>query len=263
MHIEGFQEQEMTFLGQTRPVFKGGTGPAVIVMHEVPGLHPGVIEFGRRVIERGMSVYMPSMLGTPGKPFTIPYTLQSMARACIAKEFTTWATKQNSPITDWLRQLAKHAHEESGGKGVGAIGMCLTGGFALAMMVDDIVLAPVLSQPSLPFGITAAQKRDLGIDDQTLERIKTRTKEEDICVMGLRFTGDRLVPKERFQRLHEELGDKFISVDINSKRGNPHGIKMAAHSVLTLDLVDQPGHPTQEALHRVLDFFQKRLVDAQ
>jgi dienelactone hydrolase len=262
MQLEGFVEQEMTFLGESRSVFVGGKGPAIIVIHEVPGIHPGVAAFGRRVIEKGFTVYMPSLLGTPGKTFGALYSLQSITRACVSKEFTVWATRQNSPITDWLRQLAKHAHEQCGGKGVGAVGMCLTGGFALAMMVDDILLAPVLSQPSLPFPITSAQKRDLGIDDKTLARIKERIQEEDICVMGLRFTSDPLVPTARFQRLRDELGDNFIGVEIDSSAQNPHGIKRTAHSVLTLDLVDQPGHPTHEALHRVLDFFQDRLQSA-
>ncbi len=262
MQLEGFVAQEMTFLGQTRSVFVGGKGPAVVVMHEVPGIHPGVSDFGRRVIERGFTVYMPSLLGTPGKPFGAIYSLQSITRACVSREFTVWATRQNSPITDWLRELAKHAHEECGGKGVGAVGMCLTGGFALAMMVDDILLAPVLSQPSLPFPVTSAQKRDLGIDDKTLARIKERVREEDICVMGLRFTADPLVPTARFQRLREELGNNFIGVEIDSSAKNPHNIKRTAHSVLTLDLVDQPAHPTHDALERVLTFFQERLQSA-
>ncbi|MFO0548017.1 MAG: dienelactone hydrolase family protein [Polyangiaceae bacterium] len=148
--------------------------------------------------------------------------------------------------------------EACGGPGVGAVGMCFTGGFALGMMVDDRMLAPVLSQPSVPFALSKAHRRDLGVDDATLERIKARASAGQ-CVMGLRFTKDPLVPDERFHRLREELGDKFIAVEIDSSRGNAHGIPRRAHSVLTYDFVDAPGHPTKDALDRVLAFFKERL----
>ncbi|MEO8700395.1 MAG: dienelactone hydrolase family protein [Kofleriaceae bacterium] len=241
----------------TRAVYCTGAGPAVIVMHEAPGLYPAVIDFGRIVAEAGFRVYMPSLIGTPGKPMSAPYALQTIVRACISREFTVWATGKNSAITDWLRALARLAHSECGGRGVGAVGMCLTGGFALAMMVEDVVVAPVLSQPSLPFGLTRKQKRDLGIDAATLEHVRARA---DVCVMGLRFTADRMVPHERFDRLREELGDRFLAVEIDSSRGNPDHIPRTAHSVLTMHRVDRPGHPTQVALERVLTFFRDRLA---
>jgi dienelactone hydrolase len=186
------------------------------------------------------------------------YTAETIARACVSREFTIWGTRQNSPITDWLRELARLAHRECGGVGVGALGMCLTGGFALAMMVDDVVQAPVLSQPSLPFGVTPARRRDLGIDDATLARVRARA-DAGVCVLGLRFTHDVLVPDERFQRLRDELGDRFIAIEIDSGPGNPHGISRFAHSVLVLDRVDRPGHPTRIALDRVIAFFRERL----
>src|SRR5215468_5393318 len=242
---------EATYDGVTRTVFRTGTGPAVLVIHEVPGLHPGVVAFGRRVVAAGMTAYFPSLLGEPGRAVTAGYNMRSMARACVASEFATWATKRTSPIVTWLRALAKDAHAACGGPGVGAVGMCLTGGFALAMMVDDIMIAPVLSQPSLPFALTRAQRRDLGIDDETLARVRERAA-AGTCVMGLRFTGDRAVPPERFQRLRDELGDRFIAVEIDSSKGNAHGIPRTAHSVLTQHLVDEPGHPTRDALEGVI-----------
>jgi hypothetical protein len=139
--------------------------------------------------------------------------------------------------------------------------MCFTGGFALAMMVDDIMLAPVLSQPSLPFPVTKAHRRDLGISDDDLARVKERcATEDDLCLLGLRFTGDRTSPAERFQRLREELGDNFVGVEIDSSRGNPHGHPKSAHSVLTNHLVDEPGTPTRDALDKVLALFKKKLL---
>lgn len=256
-----FARRDLTFHGRTRTVFVQGEGPAVIVMHEVPGLYPGVADFGRRVAAAGFTVYMPSLIGTPGKPIGPIYSLQTLSRACVAREFTLWATKKNSEITDWLRDLAKLAHRECGGPGVGAVGMCLTGGFALAMMADDVMVAPVLSQPSLPFAVTPAQKRDLGIDDATLARVKERAA-HGACVMGLRFTGDLLVPGERFARLREELGENFVAIEIDSSLGNPHRLPPWAHSVLVHDHVARPDHPTEQAVERVLAFYRARLLDA-
>jgi dienelactone hydrolase len=253
-----FERLELTFLDRAYPVFRKGAGPAVVVMHEVPGLHPGVADFARRVVDAGFTVFMPSLFGTPGRPVTPTYNLSGMARACVAREFTMFVTRKNSPLTEWLRALARHAHAECGGPGVGAVGMCITGGFALAMMVDERVMAPVLSQPSLPVALTGAQKRDLGIDDETLACVKERAR-GGTPVLGLRFTGDRLVPAERFARLREELGDAFIAVEIDSSPGNPHGISRLAHSVLAFDYVDEVGHPTRDALERVLDLFRERL----
>ena len=161
-------------------------------------------------------------------------------------------------MTVFCRALAEKMHNECGGPGVGAVGMCFTGGFALAMMVDDRMLAPVLSQPSLPFPFGASRKRDLGISDTDLELVKARAATGQ-CLLGLRFTEDRFVPAERFGRLQEELGDAFIAVEIDSSSGNPHGIPKVAHSVLTEHFVDTPGHPTRDALDQVLAFFADRL----
>jgi dienelactone hydrolase len=136
--------------------------------------------------------------------------------------------------------------------------MCFTGGFALGMMLDDTMLAPVLSQPSLPFAIGKKRRAALGISDADLEGVKQRVA-QGACVMGLRFTADRMVPGDRFDTLRRELGDGFIAVEIDSSKGNPHGIGRVAHSVLSQDFVDEPGHPTHDALERVLAFFDERL----
>lgn len=254
-----FEQREITLEGATKTVFVKGTGRAIVVMHEMPGMHPAVADFSRRVVDAGFRVYMPHLFGTPGRALTAGYNLETIARMCVASEFTMFATKRTSPVTNWLRALAALAHEECGGPGVGAVGMCFTGGFALAMMVDDRMLAPVLSQPSIPVGLTKAQKRDLGIDDATLARVKERAA-NGACVMGLRFTGDKLVPDERFARLREELGDKFIAIEIDSSPGNPHNIERIAHSVLSTHFVDTPGHPTRAALDRVLAFYKEKLA---
>jgi len=259
--IDGFTRRTEQHGGRTHDVYQAGSGPAVIVIHEIPGLHPGVIAFARKVIDAGFTVYLPSLVGTPGKDVSMPYNIGSMARACVARDFATFATGKTSPIVAWLRALARDAHAACGGPGVGAIGMCLTGGFALAMMVDDTMVAPVLSQPSMPFPISASRRRDVGVSDDDLVKIRARCA-AGTPVMGLRFTGDGAVPGERFARLREELGDRFIAIEIDSSAGNPYGIPTNAHSVLTHHLVDQPGHPTRVALERVIAFFRDRLAVA-
>lgn len=259
--LDGFTEETFVHDSKVREVFRRGTGPAVVVIAEIPGITPRVLEFATRVADLGCTAVLPSLFGTPGKPLGVPYALQSISSACVSREFTTLARRRTSPVTNWLRALARQEHARCGGPGVGAVGMCFTGGFALAMMVDDTVLAPVLSQPSLPFGITKAQKADLGISDTDLARVKQRCADEDLCVLGLRFSADWRVPAERFARLHAELGDHFVAVEIDSSKGNVHGIRSAAHSVLTEELVDEPGHPTHDALTQVLDLFRERLLD--
>ena len=257
--LEGFTTTEFTHDGVTRPVYRGGSGPGVVVVHEIPGITPRVADFGRRVIAAGFTVAMPSLAGEPGRAMTGGYTMKSFGQVCISKEFMTMAVGKTSPVIAWLRALARDLHEQAGGPGVGAVGMCFSGGFALAMAVDDDMLAPVLSQPSMPFPLGKARSRSLGLSDADLARVKERAANDNLCVLGLRFSKDRAVPDARWARYKEELGDNFIGVDIDSSPGNPHGIKKTAHSVLTEELVDQAGHPTKDALDRVLAFFRDRL----
>jgi dienelactone hydrolase len=177
---------------------------------------------------------------------------------CVSREFTTFARGRTSPVVGWLRALGARAHEECGGPGIGAVGMCFTGGFALGMMVDERMLAPVLSQPSLPAPLGAAARSALDLAADDLAAVKRRAA-DGVCVLGLRFTGDGASPPERFETLRRELGDAFIGVEIDSSKGNPFGNPANAHSVLTTHLIDEPGHPTREALDQVLAHFGRYL----
>ncbi len=242
--------------GKTRDVYTLGSGPAVIVIAEIPGITPKVADFGRKVAAIGCTAVLPRLFGTAGKDPSAAYAIQSIVPACVSKEFAAFAAGRTSPVTVWLRALAADMHKQCGGPGVGVVGMCFTGGFALAMMVDDVVLAPVLSQPSLPIGLSQRKKRDIGISSDDLARIKER----DVCVLGLRFTGDPVVPAERFETLRRELGDRFIAVELDSSKGNPYGHPKNAHSVLTEHLQDREGTPTRAALDQVLDLFRTQLL---
>lgn len=259
MPLSDFESFELSHDGKTRRVFRRGSGPGVVVIHEIPGITPEVAGFARRVSDAGFTVYMPHLFGTPGRPFSMGYVAGEMARACVSREFRVLAAGESSPVTDWVRALCRRAFEECGGRGVGALGMCLTGNFALSLMVDEAVMAPVLSQPSLPFPIGKARRAGLHVSPAELSVVKKRSA-AGCGVLGLRFTHDPMCPPERFEALRRELGSGFEGIEIDSGPGNPHGIPRSAHSVLTKDLVDQEGHPTRAALDRVLGFFRERLL---
>lgn len=242
--LEGWDVGEFTAADMTYPTYRRGSGPGVIVIHEIPGITPLVAKFANEVVDAGFTVVMPSVVGTPGKPPTGGYIAQSMAKACIAKEFTTFALNQTSPIIAWLRALARSLHDEVGGPGVGAVGMCFSGGFALGMMVDDLMLAPILSQPSLPFSIGKTRGADLNLSPDDAAAVAERAA-QGCQVLGLRFADDRLVG-ERFASLQELLGDSFIAVELPSA-------KKSDHSVLTEQRDDA-------SVERVIDFLKDKLL---
>lgn len=241
----------------TRNVYRRGTGPAVVVIHEMPGLHPQVIRFADRVAAAGMTVYCPHLFGEPGRPANHPLSaLTMLGGICIRREFNVWAADKSSPIVEWLKALSRKAHAECGGKGVGAVGMCFTGGFALAMMTEPGVVAPVLSQPSLPLGAGRPEKAAaIGVSPAEITCARKRFEDEDLSMIGLRFLGDPFVPDERFDTYKREFGDRFEAHEIDPKDARPGGLKHP-HSVLTINLKEDG--PTKEAEQRVLAFFKER-----
>ncbi len=262
--LSDFDRGSFSHDGTTRDVFRTGTGPAVVVIAEMPGITPRVADFAREVAGIGCTAVLPHLFGDPGrdpapggKP-DLRYALSSMVPACVSREFTVWATGRTSPVIDWLRALARVEHERCGGPGVGAVGMCFTGGFALAMATDDRLLAPVLSQPSMPLALTQKQKASIDISPEDLDVVKRRCA-EGLEVLGLRFRSDRLVPSERFRFLERELGDSFRAIELDDADARPDAT-MSPHSVLTEHLIDEPGSATRRARDDVLDLFRRRLL---
>ncbi|MDO8363430.1 MAG: dienelactone hydrolase family protein [Actinomycetota bacterium] len=249
--LAGWEKSEFTAAGFTREVYRRGEGPGVIVVHEIPGITPNVTAFANEVVAAGFTVLMPSLVGQPGRAMANGYALQSMAKVCIAREFSNMALQQTSPIIGYLRALARNLHNELGGPGVGALGMCFSGGFALGMMVDDIMVAPVLSQPSLPFAMGFGRKKAARAADVNLSPddalIVARRAAEGCQVLGLRYDGDALVGT-RFDTLRELLGDAFIAVELPSRTKRDH-------SVLT-------EHRDEPSVQRVLQFFREKLQPA-
>jgi dienelactone hydrolase len=258
--LEDFARRNIALDGVAKVVYVAGSGPAVIVMAEMPGISPHVARFARWVRDAGFTVYMPSLFGRDG---AVPQAEEGMAvlqRACVSAEFRALADGRTRPIATWLRGLARVAHAECGGPGVGAIGMCFTGNFALSMMLEPAMLAPVLSQPSLPFPVSAKHKRSIDISPDDLAVVKQRCATEGLQVLGLRFKGDAYVPAARFEFLREQLGDAFVAVELDDSAANPNAVMKNPHSVLTEHLVDEPGQPTRAALDQVLDLFRTKLL---
>lgn len=257
--LERYQATSFTHESETKPVYIRGSGPAVIVIHEIPGITPEVIRFADWVADAGFRVYMPLLLGEAGRPLTPLYVAKSIAQLCIRREFHILASNRSSPVTGWLRALARHAHEEAGGKGVGAIGMCFSGNFALSMMMEPALMAPVLSQPSMPFPAGAARRAALHVSPEELACAKARCAKGD-KVLGLRFKGDPMCPPEKFASLRRELGDGFEGIELDDDTANPDSPAPKPHSVLTVDLIDRDGEATKEAAKRVISFLRERLA---
>ncbi len=260
--LDDFDHRMVTLDGVTKTVHVTGDGPAVVAMTEMPGISPHVARFSRWIRDAGFTVYMPSLFGRDG---AVPGAEEGAAifqRACVSAEFRALRANQSSPVTIWLRSLARLAHEECGGPGVGAIGMCFTGNFALTMMLEPAMLAPVLSQPSLPLDDPAG----LEIAPEELAAVSDRLEREDLTVMAYRFSGDQFCRAERFAAYSEALGDRFIPRVLPDSAANPCTAPFferyvpAPHSVVTAHLIDEAGQPTIAARDEILSFFAHRLA---
>ena len=255
--LDDFTPREMRFVGKTKRVWVTGSGPAVIVMTEMPGISPHVARFARWVRDAGFTVYMPHIFGRDGAVPRMPGALLTMIGGCISRQFRAFQANESSPATQWLRALAALAHKECGGRGVGAIGMCFTGNFALSMMLEPAVLAPVLSQPSLPLNDAAG----MHIAPDDLAAVTARMEAEDLTVLAYRFEGDKYCKAARFEAYEKALGDRFIGRVLPDDAANPDSPMQNPHSVVTLHLIDEEGQPTRAARDEILDFFKMRLSE--
>jgi dienelactone hydrolase len=260
--LSDFARRDVLLRGITKTIYVSGDGPAVIVMHEMPGISPHVARFARWVRDAGFAVYMPSLFGEDGAVPTAEEGAVVFRRACISAEFRALGGGASSPVTAWLRELARVAHAERGGPGIGAIGMCFTGNFALSMMLEPAVLAPVLAQPTLPLDDPAG----LEISAPELRTVRERLEREDLTVRAYRFAGDRYCSAERFAAYAAALGDRFVARVLPDAAANlanapPFFARHVStpHSVVTVHLVDREGEPTMNARDEIIAFFRERL----
>lgn len=259
--LADFTEQHVLVDGVGKQVFVTGSGPAVVVLPEMPGISPEVARFARWVRDAGFTVHVPSLFGRPGAATTAEEGTEVMKRACVSAEFRAFAGGGTSPVVIWLRGLARQAHEQCGGVGVGVVGMCFTGNFALTMALEPAVLAPVLSQPSLPLDDPAG----LEISAEDAEAVRRRFEADGLCALGLRFEGDRWCTGQRFAAYRALLGEGFRERVLPDESANPEpppfhrDVVASPHSVLTAHLVDEEGHATTRARDEVLAFLAERL----
>ena len=258
--LTGWRRGPFTGAGLTYDCYEKGSGPGVVLIPEIPGLTPEVLAFGEHLVGEGFTVVIPSPFGTPGRPESMGYALGITTRLCVSKEFRAFAADAERPITKYLRAVAAELATRTPGRGVGVIGMCFSGGFALAAAVEDAVVAPVLSQPSTPFPLTGRLRRDPGLSRHELEVVKERTRNDGLCVLGMRFSKDRASPRERFTTLRAELGDAFEVIELDSGPGNPDGYKSTAHSILTHEATEDPPNSALRARIRTVEFLRERLT---
>jgi dienelactone hydrolase len=262
--LEDFDRRPISLDGVSRIVHVSGSGPAVIVMTEMPGISPHVARFSRWVRDAGFTVYMPSLFGRDGAVPGVEEGTAIFRRVCVSAEFRAFAANESSPVVAWLRALARLAHEQCGGPGVGAIGMCFTGNFALAMMLEPSMLAPVLSQPALPLDDPGA----INIAPAELDAVRERLEREDLTVMAYRFNGDPFCRAQRFAAYSHALGGRFIARVLPDSAANPdpppffRDVVGSPHSVVTAHLIDEAGQPTIAARDEILSFFAERLGTA-
>ncbi|MHB8448860.1 MAG: dienelactone hydrolase family protein [Mycobacteriales bacterium] len=249
-HFGDFDRREVTLGGDTKQVYVSGTGPAVVVMTEFPGITPDVARFARWVRDAGFTVWLPSLFGRDGAPPTLELAGETMRAGCVRREFAAFAAGGPSPMAGWLRLLAAHAHQECGGPGVGAVGMCFTGNFALSMMLEPAVLAPVLSQPSLPLD----QPDRIFMSDEEVATIRDRLERDDLTVLGLRFAGDPYCQAGRFETYQRHLGKRFVPTVLADNSAGDLGWIAVPHSVLTTSLRDGPNEPTTQVRDAVITF---------
>ena len=237
---DGWVRGSHTHDGTTHPTYRRGSGPGVVVIHEIPGITPAVAAFAEEVVDAGHTVVMPSLFGRDGAEMTALTTARALGSVCVSREFTKLRTGETTPVAGWLRSLARELHDELGGPGVGALGMCFTGGFALAMMVEESTVAPVLCQPSAPFPVGSRRSRDVNLSPADLAVVRGRCAAGQ-QVLGVRYREDPAVGR-RFETLTTELGDAFVRVELDGK----------GHSTVT-------EQRSQVAVDAVLEFLGRHL----
>ena len=240
-----------------REVLVSGTGPAVIVMAEMPGIGPHVLRFARWVRDAGLTVYLPSLFGRDG---AVPDAAETRRLPCRLhqRRISVPEHGEPSPVSNWLRQLARLAHDECGGPGVGAIGMCFTGNFAVSLLIEPSVVAAVVAQPALPLdnpSQVAFPQRSWPL----FARV-SRLRHPHSCV-SVRWR--HFCRAERFAAYAEALGPRFESHVLPEDSANRDVPPFTAafvptpHSVFTAHLIDKEGEPTLKARDEVIEYFAR------
>ena len=254
-------------------VFHAGSGPALLLMHELPGLAQPCVDFAGRLIEQGFQVFMPHLIG----PLMNEATLANTLRLCISREFARLKTGVSAPITDWLRDLARHIADRHGHERIGAIGMCLTGAFVIPLLIERSVQAAVASQPSVPFpslltlvfGKRFADPQSEGrinIADADLRAADGCSREAGKALVVQRFTADRLCPSARVAALSSAFAGQVETLEYETSplRSQswppPHALLTSEFNRVNPAGLPAPDtDPTQQVLAHLTAFFHRHL----
>lgn len=227
-------------------IYSLGEGPPVVLIQELPGIGKETLRLADKLIAAGFSVVLPHLFGPLEKTSMVGNLIRVM---CMRREFALFAANRSSPIVDWLRALCRHVRNSRNASGVGVIGMCLTGNFAITLIGEESVLAAVSSQPAMPF-----HRQDALHMSEEDVKLARHGLEQSGPMLGFRFAGDKLSTAAKFACIHEAFNDDEMErVRLCTLPGD-------GHSVFTLDFVDEEGHPTHEALAQVIGYFKERLA---
>lgn len=226
-------------------VYTAGTGPVVVIIQELPGIGQETLRLAARLREAGFTTVLPHLFGPLGRVSLLGNLVRVF---CMRREFRVFETGRSSPVVDWLRALCRDLVDRHGVAGVGTIGMCLTGNFAISLLADDAVLAGVASQPSLPIRAHGA----LHMTDADIARVRQRLDTLEPA-LALRFEGDPMCTAGKFDAYASAFNDDRERIRLRTLPGK-------GHSVLTLDFVDDANHPTDKALTEVIEYFHTALA---
>ncbi|MEJ1961543.1 MAG: dienelactone hydrolase family protein [Gammaproteobacteria bacterium] len=250
----------------THTVFEKGAGKPVLVMHELPGLAMPAVNFGLRLSDAGFNVHLPHLFGEILKHDT----RGNYRKLCISREFGRLQAGVSSPITMWLRALVDEIAARTGRERIGAIGMCLTGAFAIPLVLNPRVRAAIAAEPAIPFSLSyeiagigrGEWMRQLNVSDAELAQSAQRAKSDSVPMLGMRFRADRLCPAERLARMHEAYGEQ-LQVEEYSFPSRVREIFDPPHAVLTEEYDKAPdapaAHPAKQAFSLVVDFLNRHL----
>lgn len=236
--------------GMRHDVYVGGEGPPVILIHEAGGLDLSTLDVADRIRVERFRVLLPVLVGRPSGAASGGSAAVNLLRMCVSREVHVFLTGRTSPIARWLRALADA--EKGDHRGVGIVGMCFSGGFAIAAATTDSVVAAVASQPALPWPLLPGSGADLGLDRKDVTCVVDRFRRGEVGVLALRYVDDRASSRDRIERIKREFGADVVIEPIGS-----------AHSVLTraADPID-PDPAAVPALAATIAMLKERLAAA-
>lgn len=268
--LPGYSRFEFTAGTIEHSVYFAGSplDPPLLLMSELSGIAPGLLLFAERLRQAGYCVYMPWLFGPLGRRAP----LRNALRLCISREFGNLRAGVSAPITQWLRALASDIGRRHADGNVGVIGMCLTGAFAIPLILDRRVSAAVAAQPSVPlsllfaafgrYGGAAAQALNVGDQDIRAARVRLQTGEAQL--LAVRCRADRICPPEKIERLQREFPVGLTVRQYGAPQWR-NALGARPHALFTKEYRVAPEgerqHPSREAFADLLGFLHRHLRD--